>query len=238
MDSMADDQAPTLASILERGGTIVPARARHLLSSLASQGRPREAPPTPAGWLEGIRVRTSTDLRESAFFGAIPGGSAISEAGDARARAHVEALRVAAVGMLWGPSALVEPPPAPRADERLPRLRSHLVEQWATVRARCIEPVVFMSQFDSVLTQDDPRAVRPHFQTVSMKTPVVGQERITPGTLVGEQLPDTHKFERRKKPRPAEAPPAPVAARSKTPLMIAGAVVVLILIVGAVLLLR
>ena len=235
MDSTADDQAVTLASILAREGTLAPARARHLLSSLATQSRPREAPATAAGWLDGIRIRTSTDLRESASFGTLPDGAPISEAGDTRARTHVEAMRVAAAGMLWGAGAVTEPPQAASANVRLPRLHSLLLEQWATVKSRCIEPVVFMSQFDAALTQDDPRAVRPHFQTISMKTPVAGQERVSPGTLAGEQLPDTVKFERRARPRPVEAP-KPV--KSKLPMLIGGAVVLLIVIIGAVLLLR
>ena len=105
-------------------------------------------------WSEAIVVERDPGGAERAVFagaGAAP-ASADREATVAR---HLEAMRAAAVAMLWGWQSAQGPDGLPR----YPRLRRLLVDHWDETRRTCEGPDKLLMFFDATLALD--RAAEP-----------------------------------------------------------------------------
>src|SRR5471030_1172314 len=100
-------QAPnrTLASLLDTEKTFPAARARTLLAQLSEATSVPPTPPTPIGWLELITVSSPIGAPERAAFREARSSSTGIDA-ESRLARQLDALRVAAMSMLWGIAAV------------------------------------------------------------------------------------------------------------------------------------
>ena len=238
MESSSPRQATTLASIIDAEKVIAPARARALLATLE---RATAIPDGPAGvreWSEAILVDRDASGNERAVFSNVTGSPSPGPRGASVSR-HVEALRAAAVAMLWGR----ESAQGPDGQPRLPRLRRLLVDSWEETRGRCDDADKFMMFFDATLALDraaEPKSGREGFKTLSIPSMGAVKKDVKVGTIgvPFEAIVDTGKF--KKAARPEQFPPVsqpvpqpsaavPVVAKRSMMPVIAGVVAVVVL---------
>ena len=176
MESMSPRQAVTLASIVDREKVVAPQRARALLTSLAESTRVPDGPATVREWSEAIRVDREGDDERAMFADAAGQPAAENE------RRHVDALRAAAVAMLWGR----ESAQGPDGNPRLPRLRRLLVDEWDAARAACGRPEEFLARFDAALAAEPGLAAKPGrdaFRTLSSSGLQTPKKEVKVGTI-------------------------------------------------------
>ena len=212
MESSSSRHAATLASIIDAEKVVSPPRARALLASLANAKSIPAGPATVREWCEAILVDHDGSGAERAKFGsfvAIPVGA------DAIQR-HVDALRAAAVGMLWGRES------AKDADGhmRFPRLRKLLVDQWDETRRSCDGADKFLMFLDATLALDraaEPKAGREGFKTLSLPTMEAAKKDVRVGTIGKpfEAIIDTGKFRKGDRPALSDAASAPRASEDR-----------------------
>ena len=224
-------RSTTLASILDTERVIEPARARVWLASLAQVGTVPPSPATPGGWTHQILVVVASNGVERATFR--NQGGAVRAVADraAQARRHIEALRAAAIAMLWGVAradAAADARLPPDATASYPRLNNLLIEQWDVTRVRCDSPDKFMTFFDATLALDRaavPKLGREAFRTLSIQPQDAPGKSLKVGTL-GKPfaaITETGKFQRGARPTPASSPflgtrPRPPLTPSSPPL--------------------
>ncbi|MDQ2666942.1 MAG: hypothetical protein M3Z05_13130 [Gemmatimonadota bacterium] len=216
MESQPPIQTTTLASILETEKVMQPARARALLASLAQATTLPPDPASPAGWTHQIRVVSTFNGVERATFRDESG--APRPAGDRAAHVVrlVDALRAAAIAMLWGVDGMhvsADRRAAPEGQARLPRLHQLLVEQWAATRNTCDSADKFMMFFEATLALDraaEPKVGREAFKTLSLQALDARKKHVKVGTLgvPFAAIIDTGKFQKAVRPVPAGAAPA------------------------------
>ena len=223
MESTPPLQTTTLASVLDTEKVIAPPRARTLLASLAQATTVPNAPVTPDGWADQILIVGSSDGTERAAFRDVGGAPARSGDRSARLVQHIDALRAAALLMLWGrpgADASADRRAAPDGQPRFPRLRKLLVDQWDATRNTCDSPDKFMMFFEATLALDraaEPKVGREAFKTLSIQALDVRNQAVKVGTLgiPFDAITDTGKFKKAARPAAAApATPAPVSPAS------------------------
>jgi hypothetical protein len=207
MESSSPRQTFTLASILDAERVVPPQRAQVLLASLAQASAIPDGPVTVREWSEAIIVERAPGGAESAVF---VGAGAPSSAAE-RAGRHMEALRAAAVAMLWGRESAQGPDGLPR----YPRLRRLLVDQWEDTRRICDGPEKLMMFFDSTLALDraaEPKAGREGFKSLSLPSTPAAKKDVQVGTIGRpfEAIADTGHFRK-------DAPSAPAEREAAAP---------------------
>ncbi|CAN5437788.1 hypothetical protein BH09GEM1_BH09GEM1_06970 [soil metagenome] len=213
MESTPSGQATTLASIIDAEKVILPTRARVLLASLAQVTIVPSGPASVREWSEAVVVVTDARNTERAFFA---GSGAARAPADREANLvrHIDALRAAAVAMIWGRESANGPDGLPR----FPRLRKLLVDQWDDTRSTCDSPDKFMMFFEATLALDraaEPRAGRDAFKTLSLPAVDAAKKDLRVGTIgiPFDAIIDTGKFKRAQRPAPVDAPSAAVPSR-------------------------
>lgn len=229
MESSSPRQATTLASIIDAEKVIAPPRARALLASLAQSKTVPAGPATVREWSEAIMVERDASGAERATFAGAPSAPTDRDASIVR---HIDALRAAAVAMLWGRES------AQGADgqPRFPRLRQLLVDNWDDTRGSCEAPEKLMMFLDATLALDraaEPKAGREGFKTLSLPSVEAARKDKRVGTIgvPFQAIIDTGKFKKGHRPAPAEpastgssrqgpwlTPQVPTIAQSSSPL--------------------
>lgn len=213
MESSTPRQGTTLASIIDADKVIAPPRARALLATLAKAKSVPEAPATVREWSEAVVVERDAAGAERAVFAGVPAVAADRGAGVMR---HIDALRAAAVAMLWGRESVLGPDGQPRFS----RLRKLLVENWDDTRGSCDGADKLMMFFDATLALDraaESKVGREAFKTLSLPS----LDAVKKDKLVGtigipfEAIIDTGKF--KKAARPGAAQPEPAAKQNQGP---------------------
>ena len=204
MESSSPRQVSSLASIVDAEKVIAPARARALLASLAEAKGVPSVPATVRDWSEAIRVERTADGTERATF-ASADAPAVTMDRAAIAIRHVDALRAAAVAMLWGR----ESAQGPDGQPRYPRLRKLLVDQWDDTRGSCDGPDKLMMFFDATLALDraaEPRVGREGFKTLSLESMQAAKKDVRVGTIgvPFEAIIETGKFKKAARPAPGD----------------------------------
>jgi hypothetical protein len=204
MESSSPRQATTLASIIDAEKVIAPPRARALLAALAQAQKVPEGPTSVRAWSEVIVVDHDAAGTERASF---TGAAAPTTPADRAASTmrHIDALRAAAVTMLWGRETVKGPDGQPH----FPRLRKLLVDQWDDTRGSCDGPDKLMMFFDATLALDraaEPRAGREGFKSLSLPSMDTAKKDVRVGTIgvPFEAIIDTGRFKKAARP---DAPP-------------------------------
>ena len=181
MESSPPGPTRTLASVIDAEKVIAPTRARALLVSLAQATTVPSGPASVRDWSEAVLIATEADGAERATFTTT--GSAPSHTDRAaNAERHIDALRAAAVAMLWGRQTAQGPDGLPR----FPRLRKLLVDQWDDTRRTCDSADKFMMFFEATLALDrsaEPKAGREAFNTLSVPTIDAVKRDVKVGTI-------------------------------------------------------
>jgi hypothetical protein len=230
MESSSSRQAFTLASIIDAEKHVPPQRAHVLLASLAQARSVPAGPATVREWSEAIIVEREPGGRERAVFAGARAAPPAADR-DATIARHLEAVRAAAVAMLWGRDSAVGPDGTPR----YPRLRRLLVDHWDETRLSCEGPDKLLMFFDATLALDraaEPKAGREAFKTLSIPTTEATRREVRVGTIgvPFEAIIDTGKFTKVKRAAPAEdsatvrpsesrwaTPQVPTVAQSSSP---------------------
>lgn len=217
MESSSSRRATTLAAILEVEKVLAPPRAGVLLASLAHAETIPADPASVREWSEAIIVERDPSGVERAVFAAPAALSvATQDGGGAR---HVDALRAAAVAMIWGRESALGADGQPR----YPRLRKLLVDHWDETRRSCDGPNKLLMFFDATLALDraaEPRAGREGFKTLSLPTMEAAKKEVRVGTIGRpfEAITDSGKFKKGGPSTPVDGPrPGPAEDRWATP---------------------
>ena len=217
MESTPPVPTRSLASIIDAENVIPPARARALLVSLAQATTVPAGPASVREWSEAVLVTTGAGGAERATFNN-PGSAPAHADRAASAERHIDALRAAAVAMLWGRQTAQGPDGLPR----FPRLRKLLVDQWDDTRRTCDSADKFMMFFEATLALDraaEPKAGREAFNTLSVPTIDAVKRDVKVGTIGSafEAIIETGKFKKSQRPAPADAAPPPPQGPWPTP---------------------
>jgi hypothetical protein len=236
MESMPPAQSTTLASLLNTERVLPAPRARALLAALSEATSVPPAPAAPLEWLDLITITPAGGTSERASFREVRSSTNAIDAASRIAR-QVEALRIAAVCMLWGTASASDQPPAEALaagpPAKFPRLRSMLWDQWDATRANCTTADRFMMFFDATLALDraaEPKVGRDPFMTLGMQSTGPMKKGVPVGTigLAFEAITDTGKFRKAVAPAPVEPPPPPPPEASSRSTMIIFAVAIII----------
>ena len=205
----------TLATIVDAEKVIAPMRARALLASLAQATTVPSGPGSVRDWSEAVLVVAGADGGERATFASAGAVPAPTDRGASQAR-HIDALRGAAVAMLWGRESSQGPDGLPR----FPRLRKLLVDHWDDTWRTCDSPDKFMMFFEATLALDrasEPKAGRAAFNTLSVPIIDAVRKDVKVGTIgfAFDAIIDTGKFKKAQRPTPADA--APLLPRPQGP---------------------
>ena len=208
MESSSSRQAFTLASIIDAEKLIPPQRAQVLLASLAQARSIPAGPATVREWSEAIIVERELGGAERAVF-VSAGAVAPAADRDATIARHLEAMRAAAVAMLWGRESAQEPDGTPR----YPRLRWLLVDHWDDTRRSCEGPDKLLMFVDATLARDraaEPKEGREGFKSLSAPTMEAAKKEVRVGTIgvPFEAIIDTGKFKKGNRATPADGAPA------------------------------
>jgi hypothetical protein len=246
MESTPPVQTTTLASLLDSEKVIQPGRARTLLASLAQANALPTGPSTPREWAEQVLVISAPNGVERAEFREQTGAAKPLPDWAAHVARLIDALRAAAIAMLWGLDGAEAPADrraTPDGLPRFPRLRKLLIEQWDATRNTCDSADKFMMFFEATLALDraaEPKVGREAFKTLSMQAIDERRRDVRVGTIgvPFAAITDTGKFTKGARNAPETAapsgpqsapPPAPLApptpptvptANSAVPLLI------------------
>ena len=226
MESKPPLQTETLASILDAEKVMQPARARTLLTSLAEANALPTGPSTPREWAEQVLVIAAPNGVERAEFLVQPGAPKPLPDWAAHVLRLVDALRAAAIAMLWGidgEDASADRRASPDGQPRFPRLHNLLIEQWAATRNTCNSTDKFMMFFEATLALDraaEPKVGREAFRTLSLQALDARKKNVRVGTIgvPFAAIIDTGKFQKAARAAPANAAsPNPQSVHSTSP---------------------
>jgi hypothetical protein len=216
MESTPPVQTTTLASLLDNERVIQPGRARTLLASLAQASAPPAGPSAPREWADQILVITAPDGVERAAFRDLPGAPGPVADPPTHVARLIDALRAAAIAMLWGLDGAEAPADRRATPDGLPRfsrLRKLLIEQWDATRNTCDSADKFMMFFEATLALDraaEPKVGREAFKTLSMQAIDERRRDVRVGTIgvPFAAITDTGKFTKGARNAPEKAAPS------------------------------